>query len=166
MGHPLGVRLVAGHRVDAADGQLGGVQREAHQCGVGDLEQAGELLLGVHGGEAVVVQGHADARCGGEFPDPVPDVSDDLDAVGVQRRGHPGGPHRTDDELFTSDAGEEVDEGLRRLDDGVVVGGVGRRPERPALLLRRVPRIPERAGDTLHGGPAEEVQEDLRGRRG
>ena len=29
VGHPLGVRRVEGHRVDAADGQLGGVQREA-----------------------------------------------------------------------------------------------------------------------------------------
>ena len=116
----------------------------------------------VHRAQAVVVQGEADAGSGGQLADAVPHVADDLDPVGVQRRAHPGGADRADDELVGADAGDEVDERLRPLDDRVGVGRVGRGAEGvPLLLLRERLRVPEHAGDALHLRPAQEVEEAL-----
>ena len=134
VGDPLGVLPVEGHRVDAADRQLRGVEREPDRGRVGGGQQPAQLVGGVHRAEAVVVQGETDAGGRGQLADPVPHLADDLDAVGVQRRRHPGRADRADDELLGTDAGDEVDERLGPLDDRVGVGGVGRRCGRRSPL--------------------------------
>ncbi|UUT36132.1 hypothetical protein L2X98_24000 [Microbacterium elymi] len=161
----LGVRTVERERIDAGDHELGGVEGEADQRGVGRIQERLELRGRVDAAQAVVVQRQADTRLAGARPYAIPQCTQQPDRVVVERSGHPcrrRGPHN---ELLATNRGEEADERLRCGDDGVVLARVERHEEGIALLLRRHPGIPEMAREAPHGGSGKELAEARRHHR-